>query len=176
MRVPGGQRNFLTFVLVAAAAFVVTLYVTPSEGEVGQEDLVVTPSSEALPGSETPAAVPGVGDGQSTDVPSSAQPVPESAGPGSAGLRAYALPLVELQGLPPDVSPGTQVELWVAWDPPVTEKARVQKLFGGAQVGRVIPPTVAEAPTTVELLVPVTEFPELLFADRHGALSAAVLP
>ena len=165
------------FGLVAAGAFVVTLYVNPNQPVAGTDLALQSPSPEVLTAAGTPGGVDGM---DVTDV--SPEPVSPTVPPGdvgatsTSGLRAYALPLVELPGLPPDVAPGTRVELWVAWDPPVTERARVQKLFGGAQVGRVIPPVVAEAPTTIELLVPVKEFPELLFADRHGALSGAIVP
>ena len=172
MRLPGGQRNFLTFVLVAVGAFVVTLYIAPSKGDEAG-DLVIAPSSEPVPATGNAGELEG---SSPSDISDASGPVTGPTEPVDTDLRAYAIPLVELQGLAPDVTAGTRVELWVAWDPPVTERVRVQKLFGGAQVGRVIPPTAAEAPTTIELLVPVREFPELLFADRHGALSAAVLP
>ena len=177
MRLPGGQKNLLTFAVVGAAAFVVTLYIVPddsksSQGLVGSElsmtDDLSTPTAESqldeVPSASEPLSPPTNG---STD--------PSLDGGRVKNFRSYALPLVELAGLPPDVASGTRVEVWVAWEPPITEKPRVQRLFGGARVGRLIPPTVAEAPTTVELLVPAKEFPELLFADRHGSLSAAIV-
>lgn len=172
IRFPGGQRNLALFLLVAVGAFLITLYVTPSKPSVGPATL---PPSEVATG---PPLVEG-------SLPESGEPAPAPAdrthaappeASDSPNLRAYAIPLIEVQGLPPDVAAGTRLELWVAWEPPITEKRRIQKLFGGARVGRVIEPTVAEAPTTVELLVPAEELPELLFADRHGALNAAVLP
>lgn len=177
MRLPGGQKNLLTFAAVAATAFVVTLYIVPSESKSPQgmadSDLSTAgnsgaPTTDGQPAEVTPVSspLPPPSDGQSGSIP--------DMGP-LDNFKSYSLPLVELQGLPPDVTSGTRLEVWVAWEPPITERPRVQRLFGGAQVARVIPPTVAEAPTTVELLVPAKEFPELLFADRHGSLSAAVL-
>jgi hypothetical protein len=165
-RFPGGQRNLVMFALVAAGAFVITLYLSPSKPDALQdlteEDLRIESPQISVPPSAGPPTT-------------GAESQPSPGPPTSVEMRSYALPLVELQGLPPDVQAGTQLELWVSWEPPVTEKRRVQKLFGDVWVGRVIPPTVAEAPATIELLVPMKEFPELLFADRYGALSAAIL-
>ena len=178
MRLPGGQKNLLTFAVVAAAAFVVTLYIVPSDSkspqglvdpELSTSDDLGAPTSSAGPRGEMPS------DSEPLPPPSDGK-TDSTLDTGSVeNFRSYSLPLVELSGLPPDVMSGTRVEVWVAWEPPITEKPRVQRLFGGAQVARLIPPTVAEAPTTVELLVPAKEFPELLFADRHGSLSAAIV-
>ncbi|HYN36780.1 MAG TPA: hypothetical protein VEV82_07345 [Actinomycetota bacterium] len=178
MRLPGGQKNLLTFGVVGAAAFVVTLYVIPgdpkSQGIVDSELSTADDLGEPATVDQLPGEVPPAPESPPPPVDGLTEPAADSASVES--FRSYSLPLVELPGLPPDVTSGTRVEVWVAWEPPITEKPRVQRLFGGAQVVRLIPPTVAEAPTTVELLVPAKEFPELLFADRHGSLSAAVVP
>ena len=170
VRLPGGQRNLVLFLLVAVGAFVITMYVTPAQPDSGAGAPYAGPA---------PSPAPSSGEGMDTTESAPARvdpslPVPPADKP-VVGWRGYSIPLVELRGLPPDVKPGARIELWAAWEPPVTDKRRIQKLFAGARVGRVIPPTVAEAPTTIELLVPVDELPELLFADRHSALSAAVV-
>ena len=170
IRFPGGQRNLWLFLLVAAGAFGITMYVTPAQPDSGADGLY-----------PDQAPTPALSSGERMD---DAEPAPAPvdpslpASPSDSSViewRGYSIPLVELRGLPPDVKPGARIELWASWEPPITDKRRVQKLFAGARVSRVIPPTVAEVPTTVELLVRVDELPVLLFADRHSFLSATVV-
>lgn len=92
------------------------------------------------------------------------------------GRRAYAVALPELKGLPPEAIPGTRLELWVAWDPPVTKQPRVQKLIEDVILAEMIPPVVPEAPATAVLSVPTKTLPDLLYGDRYGALSATIVP
>jgi hypothetical protein len=90
--------------------------------------------------------------------------------------RAYALAVPEVKGLPADASPGTRLELWVAWDPPITKEPRVQRLIKEVVLDEIIPPVVPEAPATLILSVPTKAVPDLLYGDRYGALSATILP
>jgi len=116
-------------------------------------------------------------------------PSPVSSGDPSAGLqegsgnakvepgrRAYAMAVPELKGLPGGAAPGTRLELWVAWDPPVTDEPRVQRLIADVILAEIIPPVVPEAPATAILTVPTSDVPDLLYGDRYGALSATILP
>jgi hypothetical protein len=92
-----------------------------------------------------------------------------------AGRRGYALAVPELKGLPGGAAPGTRLELWVAWDPPVTKEPRVQRLLKDVILDEIIPPVVPEAPATAILSVPAKSVPDLLYGDRYGALSATML-
>ena len=89
--------------------------------------------------------------------------------------RQYAVGLHELSGLPADVSPGTAVEVWVAWDPPVTDEPRVQRLIRDARVSDMIPPVIPEGPVAVVLSVPLDRLSDLIYGDRYGSLSAVLL-
>jgi hypothetical protein len=96
--------------------------------------------------------------------------------PATAGFRSYALEITELDGLPPDASPGTALEIWVTWEPPITRRIRVQRLIKQAQVERIIPNIVPEGPATVLLSIPKRDIADMFYGDRFGQLSAAVLP
>ena len=86
--------------------------------------------------------------------------------------RTYALGLHELSGLSPDTPAGTQLELWVTWEPPVSESVQVQRLLKDVVIERMVPPSLPEGPTTVILSVPVRGISDLLYGDRFGDLSA----
>ena len=93
-----------------------------------------------------------------------------------SGRRGYALAMSELKGLPGDAAPGARLELWVAWDPPVTKEPRVQRLLGDVILEEIIPPLVPEAPATAVVSVPARSVPDLLYGDRYGALSVTTIP
>ncbi len=107
-----------------------------------------------------------------------AGPAPSPSGYGQPSTGAarvgYAVALPRLQGLAPGTPPGTAIEIWVAWDPPITEQPRIQRLLGDAIVERILPPVVPDAPEVVMLSVPRAEISDLLWGDRYGALSATV--
>ena len=170
MRFPSGQKNLLAFALVAGLGFVITLYLVPSsdsrqptslspsavEGEAG-----VYPSPPVTVPVTVPPTVPG-GEEPAT--------VPDDA------YRGYALPLAEVRGLSPATAVGSRIQLWVSWEPPITRHPRVQRLPGTVMVEEIVEPTVPEGPTTVELLIPVDELPDFLYAHRYGSLSAVTVP
>ncbi|HEX2058549.1 MAG TPA: hypothetical protein VHI71_09280 [Actinomycetota bacterium] len=122
-------------------------------------------ASPALPAPEATVPDPG--------------PSPSGAGvivdEGDASRRSYAIGLQDLAGFPPDAAPGARLELWVTWEPPVTEEPRLQKLIGDATLERTIPGSVPEAPVTVLLSVPEDRVGDLIYADGYGKLSV-VLP
>jgi hypothetical protein len=82
----------------------------------------------------------------------------------------------DLQGLPPNAAAGTVLELWVAWEPPIVDAPRYQKLLPEVILEKVIPGLTPEAPATALLQVKTKELADLLYADRFGELSVAALP
>jgi len=103
------------------------------------------------------------------------QETPSSVLPATGSFRSYALEITELDGLPPDASPGTALEIWVTWEPPITRRIRVQRLIQHARVERIIPNIVPEGPATVLLSIPRRDIADIFYGDRFGQLSAAVL-
>lgn len=94
----------------------------------------------------------------------------------AAGFRAYAVSVPELQGLSEGALSGTKLELWVAWEPPVTKSPRVQRLVDEVVLERIVAPTVPEAPSTAVLLVPPKAIPDVIYGDLYGRLSVVSLP
>ncbi len=99
------------------------------------------------------------------------QPVPDSG-----DTRLYAVSVAELPGLPPDAPAGTRLEIWVAWDPPLTERPRIQKLLPEVTLDEIIPPVTPDGPAAAMLRVRTSRLGDLLYGDRYGSLSATVLP
>src|SRR5688572_21450424 len=95
LRLPGGQRNFVMFLLVAVGAFVITLYVSPSEQTDGDQITAPAPVISSTAPMVTTGPTP-IGDEAKPETAAA----PSADDPG--GFRSYALPLVEVQGLPPD--------------------------------------------------------------------------
>lgn len=91
-------------------------------------------------------------------------------------LPTYAVSSAELEGLPPDPQPGTRLELWVAWEPPITKEVRFQKLLSDVRIQQVVPGVVAEEPSTVLLALEPSQISDVLYGDRYGSLSVVVLP
>ena len=101
------------------------------------------------------------------------QAVPTEAEP-SAERTSYAISLAELSGLPRDARPGTVVDLWVTWDPPLTKRPKVQPLIRGAIVEKMAPAVVPGSLPDAILSVPERQVPRLIYGDRYGSLSATV--
>ncbi len=106
---------------------------------------------------------------------------PDETAPGNPGdgvpqLRGYTLPLAEMQGLSMDSAVGARLEIWVAWRRDVTRAPQIQRVVRGAVLGAVEEARIAEGPQTVELLIPVDQFPDFLAAHEFGTLSAAIIP
>jgi hypothetical protein len=128
-------------------------------------------SSSAPPDLATshPAAAPGAASPRGVEHGAA----PEAAPP-DATRRSYAVGLHDLAGFPPDAAPGARLELWVTWEPPLTEEPRLQKLIGDVVLERTIPGSVPEAPVTVLLSVPAERVGDLIYADGFGRLSVAL--
>lgn len=89
--------------------------------------------------------------------------------------REYALGMHELSGFPRETAPGVRMELWVAWDPPLTKAPDVRRLIRDVIVADIIPPLSPDGPTAVIVSVPTDRVPDLIYGDRYGDLSV-VLP
>ncbi len=146
LAVAGGAAVVVGFVALN------TLTAAPSPGTVASPAPLATstPADGPSPAAETP-------------------PAPDAA------RRSYAVGLQDLAGFPPDAAPGARLELWVTWEPPVTQQLRLQKLIGDVVLERTIPGSVPEAPVTVLLSVPEGRVGDLIYADGFGKLSV-VLP
>ena len=94
--------------------------------------------------------------------------------PADTQWRSYALSEAEITGLPPDSAPGTPLELWVTWEPPITKRVKLQRLMRDVVLERIIAGVTPEAPSTILLSVKADAVPDLLWADRFGVLSAIV--
>lgn len=95
--------------------------------------------------------------------------------PSAQALQSYAVALSELSGLPPDAAPGTLVDLWVAWDPPITRRTKIQRLLRAVTIERVVPPVTRTGTPSVLLGLQPRQVSDLIWADRYGTLSATVV-
>jgi hypothetical protein len=111
--------------------------------------------------------------------PVASAPTLEPEADNSGGIAqdnvSYAIAVAELAGLSPNATPGTVLQLWVTWDPPVTKRPRLQKLLEGVVLDEIAPPVTPDGPHVALLSVARSQLDELLWADRYGSLSAAVI-
>lgn len=131
------------------------------------------PHSGSAPADPSSAGAHASADSLNEQAASSSEGNP-SLGPTPA-MRGYALPVAELSGLPADAPPGTELELWVTWDPPVTEGPRLQRLIPRVVLEKIAPALTSDGPDAAILLVPEKKLPDLVYADRYGAISVAML-
>lgn len=127
--------------------------------------------SSMLPSSDGRADVPARAGRVSPPAPAVGLPVPTNP-----DLRSYAISAPKVAGLSVDTPPGTKMELWVAWEPPVTKEPRVQRLVDEVVLEKIVPPSVPEAPPTAVLLIASKSVDEVIYGDIWGRLSAVVLP
>jgi len=97
----------------------------------------------------------------------------EPSPPAATDLASYAFLLPELEGLSPTVEPGTEIEIWATWEPPITKRLKVQLLIPRATVTKVIP-SIEPGPPTVMLELERRLIPDILFGDRFGSLSVVL--
>ncbi|MGH2808186.1 MAG: hypothetical protein ACRDKT_13035 [Actinomycetota bacterium] len=85
----------------------------------------------------------------------------------------YSIALAELDGMSPDVEPGTAFDLWVTYEPPLVEKPDVYPLLRDVALVRVILPVVPEGPTVVVLSIPRVKnaVRAMILGDQYGRLS-----
>lgn len=93
---------------------------------------------------------------------------------GGKDLVSYAVAVNELHGLPPQAAPGTLLDVWVAWEPPVTKQPRIAPLLSGVILEEIAPPMLPDGPYAALLLVPRNEVSDLLYGDRYGSLSVII--
>ncbi len=68
------------------------------------------------------------------------------------------------------------MDLWVAWDPPITKSPRIQRLVSDVMLEKIVPPVTPDGPAAAILAIEVSEIGDLLYADRYGSLSVTLLP
>lgn len=108
------------------------------------------------------------------DVTLAQGPTDVATPPSSTDLASYAFHLPELDALPATVPPGTEIEIWATWEPPVTKKLKVQRLIPRATVEKVIP-SIDSGPPTVLLELERRYIPDIMYGDRFGSLSVVLL-
>jgi hypothetical protein len=156
----------------AAGGFVALLYVAwVFFGHGASRTEVVPPNPPPVGASPAPLVGNASGAPANSAVVSGAAVVQEAA---VDERRGYALSEADLTGLPPDSPPGTRLELWVTWEPPVTREVKLQRLLRDVVLERIIPGLTPEAPSTILLSVKTESVPDLLWADRFGGLSVIV--
>lgn len=127
-------------------------------------------SSLMSAGSQAPAATP-----QPRPVETSS-PSPATIAPtGDSDRAAYYLSAPEVDGLPEEVTPWSRIELWVAWDPPITDEPSIHRLLNDAYIEAVLAPVAPGAPSTLKLSIRRRDISDLIYADRYGSLSAIVV-
>jgi hypothetical protein len=150
-------RRLITLALVClAAASLLCALLRPSGGA----DLESAPEAEPEPRRSSP---PG-------------DELLEAQDEVAPGRYLYALPLPALRGVPLDVQPGTVIELWVAWEPPLTDEPTVQKLLEGIRIHRIAAAVDPNAPDVALLDVAEKDVPDLIYGDRYGTLNATLAP
>jgi hypothetical protein len=97
-----------------------------------------------------------------------------SSAPTATDPASYAFLLPELKGLPATIAPGTVIEIWATWEPPVTKKLKVQQLIPRATVAEVIP-SIEPGPPTVMLEMERRHIPDITYGDRFAALSTVIV-
>ncbi|MFP5298778.1 MAG: hypothetical protein ACLGHL_07315 [Actinomycetota bacterium] len=149
LRTPLGSKK-VRLALAAATASVVGLLIPGLFGGSG-------PSGSHL--RTDPAATPAVA---STTPPTSPPP---------GDRMAYYMSFDEVDGLPLDTEPWTPVELWVTWDPPITDEPLAQKLSNDVYVESVLPPVVPGSGHVVKFSIRHKDREPLVYADRYGSIS-----
>ena len=146
-------------VVIAATAAVTLAYL-------GWDLLAVT----STPASHEPPAAP-VAVVDATPTPDAPAAVTDMS-----NRVSYSFDVDEIDGLSPTALPGTVVELWVTWDPPVVEQPKLQRVVKNAVVERISAPVTPDGPTVATFLIARSSLEDLLWADRYGTLSASTLP
>ena len=139
----------------------------------------VAPQETSRVALESPSPTATAGDSV-TSKPSDSQQSMDAENPtpsiAATHERHYAIAVADLGGLPADAPPGTTLDLWVTWDPPVTEKPTVQRLLKGVVLERIVPAITPNGPDAALLTVETDQLSSLIFGDRYGVLSVALLP
>jgi hypothetical protein len=83
---------------------------------------------------------------------------------------SYALDLASIDGLPPDLTEGTPVEVWVTWSRG-GRVAEPEKWIGVATFERIAPAVTPSGPDAVVLTIPADQKAKMIWAAQYGAVS-----
>lgn len=159
---PSKNRNLVLAAGVAAVLMVFLWQAVPS-----------TPATDtsALPqdSSETPplAAI------SPTPLQTSAPQAP--IGDVAEVSRTYSIGLHELSGLTELTAPGTRIDIWASWGPPLTKRPQVQRLLRNVTILRIQPPFLPEGPVAVVLSLSKDQVESMVWGDKYGSLAAVVI-
>ena len=138
------------------------------------------PSPVAAVGSTTPSPLP-TSDSKPLGVPAESSAGTSATPPAStveapvvqdAGQTIYSIYLYKLPGLAPDAAPGSVVDIWVTWKPPVTRAPKVDLLLEDVVLQR-IETGFVEGPVA-DLIVAEEQVPDLIYGERFGSFNATV--
>lgn len=87
----------------------------------------------------------------------------------------YWVGLYRIGGLSGTTPPGTEVEIWATWEPPITDEPRAQRLIRSAYIEKVIPPITPDGTYEIALSLARKDVPNMIYGERYGQLSAAVI-
>jgi hypothetical protein len=142
-------RNILVVASVSLALFFLVFQAT---GRHHTTRTALAPPSTTPDASTTPSAPSGAGLERSDD------------------WYSYALDLLEVDGRPPDLEPGTPVEIWVSW----SDGGRVsqpERWIRKAVFRRIAPSVTSMGPDVVVLDIPAGERAKMIWADGYGAVT-----
>ena len=83
---------------------------------------------------------------------------------------SYALDLLSLNGLPPDLQPGTPVELWVTWRRGEAA-TQPERWVTGASFQRIAPAITPTGPDVAIIEIPFEARRKMVWADTYGLLT-----
>ena len=172
LRHPSAKRNLTIAAAVLGAA--VLLLPRGAGGMASSEPSPirsVDPSPWATEPADASRPEPIIGtpviEGDEAGAPVTAAATPLDTEPGRG---VYAIYLYKLPGLSPDATPGTELDIWVTWKPPLTRQPRVQLLLEGVELGAI--ETGFEQGAVADLLVDHKQIPDLIYGERFGSLTA----
>lgn len=104
----------------------------------------------------------------------SPDPAPATAeiDPPPPGYGKYSIYTYQLPGLAPDAEPGSKIDIWVTWKPPVTKAPKVQLLVEDVTVQRIALPYDGDGALIADLILEKEDIPDLIYGQRFGSLNA----
>jgi hypothetical protein len=101
---------------------------------------------------------------------------PEASQPPVPPDRAtYWIGAHEIEGVVPELAPGTRVEVWVTWEPPLVKQPVVEKLIRDAYIAAILPSTMIEGTLDVGLSLNDRDISAMTYGERFGSLNLIVL-
>lgn len=93
-----------------------------------------------------------------------------SPSPETGRTYSYAIDLLSLAGIPPDLEPGSPVELWVTWSSG-QRASQPEKWVTGATFQRIVPAVTPAGPDVAILEIPADARRKMVWADTFGLLT-----